>query len=129
MKACHNHGTQPVVSTRKDSAQFYLLVVDTVSKHSCLEKTDTISVRTNQCVTGIVETTNPIRLKYFPYLYVYDIVLQTELSVYNLLGQLIYTSNNYQNDWDVRTVSKAVYVFQIKTPDGRSSNGRVVVVH
>ena len=123
------HGTQPVVSTRKDSAQFYLLVVDTVSKHSCLEKTDTISVRTNQCVTGIVETTNPIRLKYFPYLYVYDIVLQTELSVYNLLGQLIYTSNNYQNDWDVRTVSNAVYVFQIKTPDGRSSNGRVVVVH
>ena len=123
------HSTQPFVSTHKDSAQFYLLVTDTVSKHSCLDKIDTINVHTNHCVTGIVQTNNPIRIKYFPTLYVYDITPQTEISVYNLLGQLVYTSSNYQNDWDVRTVSNAVYVFQVKTPDGRSCNGRVVVMH
>jgi len=123
------YSNHPKVSTRQDSAQFYLLVVDTVSKHSCLEKTDTITVRTNLCATGIVQTTSPIKIKYFPYLYVYDITPQTQLNVYDLLGQLVYSSANYQNDWDVKTVTNAVYVFQIKTPDGRSFKGRVVVVH
>ena len=123
------HSPQPYVSTHKDSAQFYLLVTDTVSKHSCLDKIDTINVHTNHCVTGIVQTNNPIRIKYFPTLYVYDITPQTELSVYNLLGQLVYNSSNYQNDWDIRAVGNAVYVFQVKTPDGRSCNGRVVVMH
>jgi CHU_C Type IX secretion signal domain len=123
------HNNQPLVSTLLDSAQFYLQVTDTVSKHGCVTRADTVIVRTNLCTIGILETGTPMRVKDFPYLYIYNLTPQTSVTIYNLLGQLIYTSSNYQNDWDVRTATNAVYVYQIKTPDGLSYNGKVVLVH
>jgi hypothetical protein len=123
------HSNQPKVSTLLDSAQFYLQVTDTVSKRGCITREDTVTLRTNLCTTGILQTASPIHVKDFPYLYIYNIDPQTSVTIYNLLGQLIYSSTNYQNDWDVRKVANAVYVFQIKTADGQSYNGKVVVVH
>jgi len=54
---------------------------------------------------------------------------QTNANIYDLLSQLVYSSANYQNNWDVRTVVNAVYVFQLTSPDGQSYNGKLVVVH
>ena len=84
---------------------------------------------TIECTTGIPQIAKQLNIKYYPYLYVYDMPPQTQLQVYNLLGQLVYSSSNYQNDWDVRKVVNAMYVFQLGLPDGTRYSGKVAVVH
>ena len=123
------NSNSPSVSTTLDSAQFYLTVTDTVSKHSCLAREDTVILRTNSCDTGIPQIINPIKVKTFPNLYIYNLRPQTSVSVYDLLGQLVYSNSNYQNDWNTNSVANAVYAFQIKTQDGQNYNGKLVVVH
>jgi hypothetical protein len=53
----------------------------------------------------------------------------TQVSVYNALGQLIFTSTNYQNDLLADELSSGIYFYRMIPPDGLERNGKICVIH
>lgn len=58
----------------------------------------------------------------------------TKLLILNRWGNLIYTSDNYDNTWNGRDMSgnnvvEGVYTYAVTTPDGNQKHGFVHVVH
>jgi len=51
-----------------------------------------------------------------------------ELEVYNRIGQLVYRSTNYQNEWDADGLPPMVYYYQLKSDKQRFLKGYVTVM-
>ncbi|MBL7779118.1 MAG: hypothetical protein JNK66_12600, partial [Chitinophagales bacterium] len=93
----HHH--HPTVSTTADEALFIVDVVDTVSRLTCLERSDTVVVKTYTCYPNQLNIPTIIKSGSHPYLVIPNLPANTAIAVYNAAGQLMYESANYQNQW------------------------------
>jgi gliding motility-associated-like protein len=48
----------------------------------------------------------------------------TALTVYNRWGNVVYTSNNYDNDWDAANLTDGVYFYVLNLPTAEFANGK-----
>ncbi|MEO5675848.1 MAG: gliding motility-associated C-terminal domain-containing protein, partial [Chitinophagales bacterium] len=53
---------------------------------------------------------------------------QTEVTVYNVIGQVMYQSANYQNNLAAGALAAGIYCYVIKEPGGNVIKGKMVVV-
>lgn len=52
----------------------------------------------------------------------------SQLTVYNRWGNIVYSSVNYQNDWDGAGLSDGVYYYILNIPDGNSKKGAITIL-
>jgi hypothetical protein len=50
------------------------------------------------------------------------------LTIYNLLGQQLYQSTNYQNNYPVKTLPASMYFYRLTTTDGIEYKGKFEVL-
>ncbi|GAB3901684.1 gliding motility-associated C-terminal domain-containing protein [Spirosoma agri] len=59
--------------------------------------------------------------------------LKASLTVYNLSGAIVYTNDNYQNDWDGQSdgavVASGTYFYNVRLSDGRSFQRSMTIIH
>ncbi len=51
-----------------------------------------------------------------------------KLEIFNYLGQVIYVSENYLNDWQIKKVSAGLYLYRLTLASGEVMKGKIVVV-
>jgi len=49
-------------------------------------------------------------------------------TLYNVLGQNVFHADNYNNDFDARTLSNGIYIYVLQTPDGHIWKGKLEVM-
>jgi gliding motility-associated-like protein len=52
----------------------------------------------------------------------------TQLTIYNRWGTVVYQSNNYQNNWDGGTCTDGVYYYIVNTPNGKQYKGTLTIL-
>ncbi|MBL7779558.1 MAG: T9SS type A sorting domain-containing protein, partial [Chitinophagales bacterium] len=122
----HHH--HPTVSTTADEALFIVDVVDTVSRLTCLERSDTVVVKTYTCYPNQLNIPTIIKSGVQPYLIIPNLPANTAVQVYNAAGQLMYESNSYQNNWHIGNVAAGIYAIRTRMSNGTEQRSKVVVV-
>lgn len=118
----------PMVSTTADEALFIVDVVDTVSRLTCLERSDTVVVKTYTCYPNQLNIPTIIKSGNNPYLIIPNLPANTTVQVYNAAGQIVFESTNYQNNWQAANVAAGVYALRTRMSNGTEQRGKVVVV-
>lgn len=122
------HSHQPTISTTADEALFIVDVVDTVSRLTCLERSDTVVVKTYTCYPNQLNIPTIIKSGNNPYLVIPNLPANTAVQVYNAAGQLMFESNSYQNQWHAANVAAGIYAIRTRMSNGTEQRGKVVVV-
>jgi hypothetical protein len=52
----------------------------------------------------------------------------TNLSLYDLLGNEIIQTNNYLNNYDYSNLANAIYIYRLSSSDGIIKSGKIVVL-
>ena len=52
----------------------------------------------------------------------------TQLQIFNRWGNVVYTQNDYQDNWDASNLSEGVYFYVFSLPDGQSYKGSVSII-
>ena len=100
---------QPIANSTV-STTYYLTITDIKSKSSCAVRTDTVTVEVEEGICLPVQTLLTGHDKFL----VYENQPGTHLKLYNALGQLIYTTTNYTNDFDVTLLPGGMYFYKLK---------------
>lgn len=69
---------------------------------------------------GLNETFNITNLSRYP---------NTQLFIYNKYNQLVYKSENYQNNWDAKSADDGSYFYILRFTDGTTQEGLITVKH
>ena len=107
----------------------YLSLHDTISVQTCNDRIDTLNISFIKCDTILPSSF------FIPSLWhqsdgVYPIAAlpnNSSFEVFNCIGQVIYSSKNYTNNWDTNQVSAAMYIYRLRLLDGKEFKGKVFI--
>jgi len=51
----------------------------------------------------------------------------SKFEVYNSMGQMIFATDNYTNNWNTNRVSDGMYIYRLKLKDGKELKGKIFV--
>ncbi len=110
---------------------YVLTVTDTSGEYSCAVRQDSVIVFVtpkNQPEPPIIVPTliNVSQTEYFEILNLPE--GNQKLEIFNYLGQVVYTSENYLNDWPIKKLSASLYLYRLILANGEVMKGKFVVV-
>ncbi len=123
----HTHA--PIVSTKQAEVEFYLNVLDTASRYTCVERTDTVKIMTHKCYPTTFVVPTFISCNSNPFFTINSSQDKVSLRVFSLTGQLVYCNDNYQNNWDTRLSSQSVYLVEVSIDGQTRYRGKVVIMN
>jgi gliding motility-associated-like protein len=90
----------------------------------------------NDCPENIDDSVNPVipdiftpnKDGYNDEFVMLNLFDNTQLTIYNRWGTVIYQSNNYQNNWDGGTCTDGVYYYILNTADGKQYKGTLTIL-
>ncbi|MEI6764000.1 MAG: gliding motility-associated C-terminal domain-containing protein [Bacteroidota bacterium] len=102
----------------------------TVSANGCISETTTVVVKVNDCILEIPNIFTPNTdgsndkfvikgLESFP---------DSKLQIFNRWGKMIFSSDDYKNDWTGDDHSDGVYYYVLALKDGREFNGTLTLL-
>lgn len=121
------HTPNPMVSTNLDEVEFYVTAIDTVSRNTCMERTDTVKVATHYCEPNSIHIPTFINGRINPYFIITNPSGMVSLRVFNAAGQLVYGNTNYQNEWNSSSYASGVYIIEATIGNTLKLKSKVVV--
>jgi gliding motility-associated-like protein len=102
----------------------------TVSANGCVSETTTVIVKVNDCILEIPNIFTPNNdasndrfvikgLESFP---------DSKVQIFNRWGKMIFSSDDYKNDWTGDDHSDGVYYYVLSLKDGRAFNGTLTLL-
>ena len=117
-----------VTASKRGEYQVYLSLHDTISTLTCTDRIDTINISFIYCDTGTVSPPFLIPTIWSKANGVYTIPSlpsNSNFTIYNLVGQLIFSNKNYKNNWDTQQLSNGIYLYNLKLLDGKEYKGKI----
>lgn len=117
-----------VTASKRGEYQIYLSLHDTISKLTCTDRIDTINISFIYCDTNIVSPHFFIPTLWSKANGAYTIPSlpsNASFTIYNLMGQLIFSNKNYKNNWDTQQISNGIYLYNLKLPNGEEYKGKI----
>jgi WD40 repeat protein len=117
-------------TTKAGKYQVYLSLHDTISKHTCNDRIDTINISVINCDTTIEQPTFVIPTLWNRADGNYTISAlppNSTFEVFNTIGQVIYNNKNYSNNWNTNQVSEAIYIYRLQLTNGKQYKGKIFV--
>lgn len=121
-----------------DSTTIYYLTLDltdtTLSAGACKTRTDTLTVYVTQepdtipieLPIIIPSLLNASQTEFFEIKNLLE--GNHKLEIFNTLGQVIYLSENYLNNWQIKNVAAGLYLYRLTLASGEVMKGKIVVV-
>ncbi len=105
--------------------KYILTITDTCG----LTSTDTAAVKVEERIPYIIPSIlRPITVTGEDKFYISGLSVNSELSIYNILGQQLFHSSDYKNDFSVSQLPASLYFYQLKTSDENNYEGKFEVV-
>lgn len=118
---CPNPVASPTVTTT--------YTLDVIDSEGCeMVKTFTILVLDNQIIIPNVITPNGDNKNDLFVIRGLDFYPNSQLTIYDRWGKKIYTSSNYQNNWDGSGQSDGVYYYVFVLPTGKKFAGYIQII-
>ncbi|MEI6311377.1 MAG: hypothetical protein WCP57_03855 [Bacteroidota bacterium] len=110
------HLAQPTAIPTKTYSTYYLHITDTSDAVSCKERWDTVHVTMiDACIDSVaLVIQNPQSALEQAFFTIQNLPEHTGLKLYNMLGELIYQADYYQNDYPLAKLSTGYYIYELK---------------
>ncbi len=113
---------------KPDSTTTYVLTISDPAGLYCLANTiDSVTITVNSCPIPL-EYFVPTILKKNELFAISALPENTGLEVFDTRGRLIYSNENYQNDFRASNLAVGVYAYRLNFSDGSSQKGKICVV-
>ena len=125
------HAPYPIATAiKRGNYQIYLSLHDTISTLTCTDRIDTMNITFIDCDTAIVAP-----LFFIPTLWsrndgnykIPSLPANATLSIYNTIGQKVFSDKNYSNNWDIGAFSSGIYIYNLKLANGKEFKGKIFV--
>jgi hypothetical protein len=113
--------------TPSSTTTFYLTITDSSNSYCINQPIDsvTISVVTCDIEQSIVIPSLLIGESTFS---IQALPANTSLNIYDMLGQRIYRSESYDNEWSAINASQGIYLYELNLPTGEIHQGKILVI-
>jgi len=125
------HTAYPIATAiKRGNYQIFLSLHDTISTLTCTDRIDTMNITFIDCDTAIVAP--PF---FIPTLWsrndgnykIPSLPANATLSIYNTIGQKVFSDKNYSNNWDTGAFSSGIYIYNLKLANGKEFKGKIFV--